>query len=70
VLLSGNRTLPVFNLAWGKDIGDAFEHLTANISPGLDGAAADLFFTDEVVSVVDPETGRMLWETDGIPNVR
>ncbi|MEO6215990.1 MAG: hypothetical protein ABIO86_08170 [Sphingomonas sp.] len=70
VLLSGNRTLPVFNIAWGEDMGDEFEHLTSNNSPFVDGADADLFFTDEVVRVVDPETGVTMWETDGVPNLR
>lgn len=70
MLLSGNRTLPVFNIAWGEDMGDEFEHLTSNNSPFVDGADADLFFTDEVVRVVDPETGVTMWETDGVPNLR
>jgi hypothetical protein len=70
VLLSGDRLLTVFNIAWGEDLGDDFEHLTSNISPNLVGTAVDLFFTDEVVKVADPETGLMMWKTDGTPNVR
>ncbi|MDO7843110.1 hypothetical protein [Sphingomonas immobilis] len=68
--LSGNRSLSVFNIAWGEDIGDYFEHLTSNISPSLDEASFDLFFTDEIVSLTDPETGTVIWKTDGIPSVR
>jgi hypothetical protein len=70
VLLSGNRSLPVFNIAWGDDMGDDYEHLTSNISPAIDCTSIDLFFTDEVVRVFDPETGAVMWETDGTPNVR
>lgn len=68
--LSGRRTFEVFNIAWGEDIGDDYEHITSNISPFLDGASVDLFFTDEVASLIDPTNGAILWKTDGTPNVR
>ena len=70
VLLSDNRALTVLNVAWGEDMGDDFEHLTSNVSPSVNGTSIDLFFTDEVVKIADPESGAMMWETDGIPNVR
>jgi hypothetical protein len=70
VILSQDRRLIVFDIAWGEDLGDDFEHITTNISPGVEGAVIDLFFTDEVVSIVDPKGGETLWRTDGIPNVR
>ena len=60
----------MLNIAWGQDMGDDFEHLTSNISPSADGATIDLFFTDEVVRVVDPQSGYILWQTDGTANVR
>jgi hypothetical protein len=69
VHLSGERILEVFNIAWGDDIGDDYEHLTSNISPGVPGAIVDLFFTDEVASVTDGE-GSVLWQSDGVPRVR
>jgi hypothetical protein len=69
VLLSGARTLRVFNIAWGQDLGDDFEHITSNISPWID-ESIDIFFTDEIASVVDPASGELLWETDGIPTFR
>jgi len=68
--LSGERSLDVFNIAWGEDIGDDYEHVTTNISPDLNGGIIDLFFTDEVARVFDPESGAVLWESDGTPNVR
>jgi hypothetical protein len=68
--LSELRSLDVFNIAWGEDIGDDYQHITANVSPEVDGAAVDLFFTDEVVRVTDPASGALLWEADGTPNVR
>lgn len=70
VELSGPRSVEVFNIAWGDDIGDDYEHITSNISPTIDGSTIDLFFTDEVVRIVDPSIGAVLWETDGTPNIR
>jgi len=68
--LSGQRNFEVFNIAWGEDIGDDYEHITSNISPEVDGARVDLFFTDEVARVIDPTNGAILWKADGTPNVR
>lgn len=70
MLLSKARTLAVFNVAWGDDLDDAFEHITSNISPSAEGASIDLFFTDEIAGIVDPATGQTLWEANGLPNVR
>jgi hypothetical protein len=70
VLLSGGRTVSVYNIAWGQDLGDDFEHVTTNISPGIGGATVDMFFTDEIEKVVAPETGAVIWRSDGTPTVR
>ncbi len=70
VHLSKARTLWVFNIAWGDDLGDDFEHITGNISPNVEGASVDLFFTDEIETIADPATGQMLWQADGLPSVR
>ena len=70
MLLSGERMLNVVNIAWGGDLGDDFEHLTTNISPTVNGTTVDFFFTDEVASITDPETGAIIWQSDVIPNVR
>lgn len=70
VELSDDRTLTVFNIAWGEDVGDDFEHLTANISPSVGDNVIDLFYTDEVARLVEPTTLAVLWQTDGTPSVR
>jgi hypothetical protein len=58
VTLSSGQVMCVFNIAWGYDLGDPVAHVTANISPPPEEKhAAGFFFTDEVVRIVDPETG-------------
>lgn len=57
----------MFNIAWGQDIGDDYEHITANISPLLEIATVAFFFTDNVATITDPESGTVLWQADGEP---
>ncbi|WP_305785544.1 hypothetical protein [Symbioplanes lichenis] len=61
VLLQDGRRLVVYDIAWGYDLGDQWAHVTTNISPGREGAAVDVFRTSEVVSVIDPDTGRTVY---------
>ena len=51
-------------------MADDFEHITSNISPTVGGATVDLFFTDEVIRIVDPDLGTILWESYGTPAAR
>jgi hypothetical protein len=61
VVLGDGRTLAVFNIAWGHDVGDSFAHVTTNISPSVEGADIDVFTTDSVVAIIDPATGTALF---------
>lgn len=70
VELSADRVVAVFNIAWGQDQGERYEHISTNVSPEVAGADFDFFFTDEVSRVVDPATQEVLWESDGLPVVR
>ena len=70
VQLRDGRTFEVLNIAWGIDDGDDFEHVSTNVSPSVEGKSFDFFHTDEVLRVVDPETGRDLWIADGEASVR
>jgi hypothetical protein len=54
----------------GTDVSDDYGHIAANISPSVYGTAPVFFFTDEIAAIVAPESGGVLWETDGTPNVR
>ena len=62
VSMGDGRELTVFNIAWGIDEGEDYEHLTTNISPDVEGASIDFFLTSEVRSVTAPESGQPLWD--------
>jgi hypothetical protein len=63
VELQSGQKLRVFDIAWGRDLGNEFDHITTNISPGpSDDHTIDFFFTSEVVRVEDEATGRVLFE--------
>ena len=47
VLKTGQRCL-VYDVAWGRDRGETYHHLTTNISPGRDRAEVDFFTTDQI----------------------
>lgn len=60
VLLVDGRLVEVFNTAWGYDEGDAYAHVTTNISPDVEGASIDVFRTGEVATITD-QTGHLVW---------
>ena len=60
-MISGER-FSVFNIAWGRDFGEDWEHVSTNISPSVRGESFDFFFTSEVARLVDPESQHVLWE--------
>jgi len=62
VTLKDGRILAVFNVAWGYDMDDPFAHLSANVSPTVEGHALDFFFTHDVAAIADPETGSVLYD--------
>jgi len=65
VTLTDGRTVPVWNVAWGRDIGDDYDHVTTNISPAPPTEdQVDFFYTDEIMVIVDPESGTVLLGSD------
>jgi hypothetical protein len=62
VVLDDGKRLTVFNIAWGYDLGDGYAHVTTNISPDVEGATIDLFFTKSVAEIIDPTDGSVLLE--------
>jgi hypothetical protein len=60
VRLADDQELTVYDVAWGRDIGARWEHVTANASPPQDGRPIHFFQLSEVAQLVDPETGAIL----------
>jgi hypothetical protein len=63
VQLGDGRRFRVFDIAWGRDMGDEYDHITTNISPGPSGEhTVDFFFASEVARIEDAETRGVLFE--------
>ena len=62
VQLEDGRVLRVYNVAPGRDLGDEFDHVTTNISPSpACDHTVDVFYTNEIAGLVDPDTGHQLF---------
>ena len=70
VALAGSRRFLVHDIAWGRDFGDLWEHVTTDTSPATSGRESHFFFLSEVASVSDPETGKILFEQEPAPGER
>ena len=62
VRLFDGRELVDFDVAWGRDLGDLWEHVITNCSPPQLGRDSDFFYVSDVVSIVDPDTRKVLME--------
>jgi hypothetical protein len=60
VQLTDGRSVRVWNIAWGYDVGDSWAHITTNISPDIAGEDVDFISTHEVEAIRAPESGRLL----------
>jgi hypothetical protein len=67
VRLASGEELTIFDVAWGRDMGDMWEHVTANCSPPVQGREVHFFHLSEVESLWDPETRTMLMEQTPAP---
>jgi hypothetical protein len=61
VTMADGRVLKVFNIAWGQDAGEDYEHVTTNISPSIEGQVVDFFLTSEVANISIPAGGELLF---------
>lgn len=67
VELTEERRFQVFDVAWGRDMGDTIDHITTNISPGpKEPHSIDFFFTSDVIRIVDPVSGEVLYQNEKI----
>jgi hypothetical protein len=46
--LASGKVFKVLNIAWGRDDGAEFDHVTTNISPSVEGYDLDGFLTSEI----------------------
>ncbi len=60
----------VYDIAWCRDAGDMWEHLTANNSPAYNMHQCHFFFLSDVLAVLDPDTGVILLEQTPAPGER
>lgn len=61
VVLENEQSLEVHNITYNYDDGDDFAYITTNISPET-GNSFDFFYTNEIVRIIDPEDGTVLFE--------
>lgn len=61
VILDTGAVVEVNDIVWGRDTGDDVDHVTANISPPIPDRPIHFFFTNQVVRVIDPVTGDVLF---------
>jgi hypothetical protein len=70
VKLGDGRMLPVKNIAYGYDEDSDVAHIATNMRPAEPAIEASLFFTSEIVEILDPATGATIWrrtvDEDGI----
>lgn len=52
IILKDGTKLLVWNIAWGYDLGDDFAHITTNISPNIENAEIDFFYTNEIEEII------------------
>jgi hypothetical protein len=64
VELRSGQTARVLNIAWGYDEGDQYAHLSTNVSPVAEGFTFDSFYTSDIVSIRDAETGATLYPSN------
>lgn len=67
VVLRDGRRLTVYDIAWGYDMGDAWAHVTTNVSPGFEEVSVDFFLTSEVAFVIDPSSDQVIYGTNASP---
>lgn len=65
--LADGRAFRIMNIAWGRDDGADFDHITTNVSPSVVGFAVDFFHTSEVLSLTDEDGEELFRSNSGTP---
>jgi hypothetical protein len=64
VTLNSGATHRVLNITYGRDLGEEFDHLDANVSPSEEGWPQEFFLASEVREITD-EDGTVLFRVTG-----
>ncbi len=48
VELKNGKLISIWNIAWKYDVGEQFAYITTNVSPNIENATIDHFFTNEI----------------------
>ena len=59
--LANGTTFRSFNIAYGRDYGDEWEHFTLNISPRIEGEVVEWLSSGDVRTALDPQTAEVLY---------
>ncbi|WP_170984188.1 hypothetical protein [Rhodoligotrophos defluvii] len=70
VRMATGEELLVCDVAWGRDAGDIWEHVTANLHPSNQDQGIHFFILSDVVSVADPDSGAVIIEQEPAPGQR
>ena len=68
--MANGKELEIFDVAWGRDTGDLWEHVTANISPSVGGRPVHFLIMSDVEAAIDPTTREVLVEQESCPGER
>ena len=60
VRLASGEAIDVYDVSWGRDFGDVWEHVHTNVMPPTPDRSHHFFHLSEVESVCDPDTGEVL----------
>lgn len=61
VQLADGQEILSLNSAWGRDLGEDWEHVYLNMSPSVEDLPTEFVLTRDVVRVLDTETGEVLY---------
>ena len=68
--MASGEELEVFDVAWGRDAGDFWEHVTANSSPSVKGRPVHFIMMSDVEAAIDPTTREVLLKQVSRPGER
>jgi len=52
-ILKGDRVFKIRNIAYGKDFGADFDHITTNAAPSIEALPIDVFDSSEILRLAD-----------------